>query len=166
MAYRGPDRLGKRHVLHDFTCGEPPLDDWLATHARTAHRAGSATVYVISDTDDGRVVGFHALSAGEVVKAAAPADAARHMPAAVPVIVLGRLAVDVEHQGAGLGDALLKDAMLRAVAAAETIGARALVVHARKERARKWYLRRDFDPSPTDDYHVWLRTSDIRMALT
>jgi len=166
MGYASPERLSKRHRLDSFACGEPALDDWLTRHARTANGAGSANVYVVTgDNDEDCVVGFHAITVGEVAKASAPAYAARHMPAAVPVIIIGRLAVDRHHQAAGLGTALLKDAMLRALSAAEVVGARALVVHAKSERARNWYLSHGFHPAPTDEFHLWLLFKEIRAML-
>ena len=73
----------------------------------------------------------------------------------VPVMVLARLAVDLQHQGAGLGKALLKDALLRTTQAADIAGIRALLVHAKDESARQWYLNWEFEPSPSDPFHLW-----------
>lgn len=165
MRYRGPERLNKQHRFADFSCGHDALDEWLHKYARTAAGAGSATVWVLVEDDTDLIVAYYTLSAGEAAKEAAPAQSAAQMPAAVPVVILGRLAVDKRHSGRGLGDALLKDAMRRATSGAESIGAGSLVIHAKSDRVRDWYVRRGFTPSPTDELHVWLRMKDLRLAL-
>ena len=83
----------------------------------------------------------------------------------VPVILLSRLAIDRKEQGQGLGAALLRDAITRAVAAAEIIGVRALLVHALHEQARAFYAHFDFEPSPTDPLHLLLLIKDARALL-
>jgi GNAT superfamily N-acetyltransferase len=87
------------------------------------------------------------------------------MPDSVPVILLSRLAIDAKHRGQGLGAQLLRDAITRAVAAAEIIGVRALLVHAVDEQARAFYARFDFEPSPTDPLHLLLLMKDARALL-
>jgi GNAT superfamily N-acetyltransferase len=96
------------------------------------------------------VVGYYSLAVGAVSWDEAPARAgkglARHP---IPVMILARLAVNREHEGLGLGRALLKDALRRTAHAADIAGIRALLVHAKDDRARRWYEQFDFDPSPT-----------------
>lgn len=87
------------------------------------------------------------------------------MPNPVPVILLSRLAVDTKEQGEGLGAALLRDAIIRAVAAAEIFDVRALLVHALHEPARAFYAHFDFEPSPTDPQHLLLLIKDARAFL-
>ena len=77
-------------------------------------------------------------------------------------MILARLAVDLQHQGAGLGKALLKDALLRTAQAADIAGIRALLVHAKDESARQWYLNWEFEPSPSDPFHLFLLMKDIK----
>jgi len=100
---------------------------------------------------------------GSVVHEAVPhrvlKGLARHP---VPVMILARLAVDIGHQGKGLGQAILKDALLRTAQAAEIAGIRALLVHAKGESARQWYVSWDFDPSPTDPLHLFLLLKDLK----
>lgn len=163
MPYSRPEPLARHHRIDDFDCGEPALDDWLKRHALGSQAAGSARVFVT--TSDGEaVVGYYALAAASVEAADAPERAAkgqpRHRP--LPVVLLARLAVDRGHQGAGLGSSLLRDAMLRTLQAAEAIGIRALLIHAKHERARAWYLRCGFEPSPTDPLHLVLLMKDLR----
>jgi predicted N-acetyltransferase YhbS len=114
----------------------------------------------------GRVVGYYALAAGSVEREHAPERVkkglARHP---IPVILLARLAVDRGEQGKGLGAALLKDALIRAAAAADEIGARAVLVHARDDDARAFYERFDFESSPTDPLHLFLLMKDLKNAI-
>jgi GNAT superfamily N-acetyltransferase len=81
------------------------------------------------------------------------------------VILLARLGVDVREQGRGLGKALLKDAILRAAQASDLIGSRAILTHAKDERARSFYARFGFEPSPVDEYHLYLLMKDVRKTL-
>ena len=80
-------------------------------------------------------------------------------------MILARLAVDLRQQGAGLGKALLKDALLRTAQAADIAGIRALLVHAKDEPARQWYLNWEFDPSPSDPFHLFLLMKDLKAIL-
>ena len=167
MAYRRPEPLGKHHRLDHFDCGEPALDDWLKRHALSAQASGSARVFVTTLDDGQTVVGYYALAAAQV----APEDAttralkgqARARP--VPAILLARLAVDREHQGAGLGRSLLQDVLLRCVEAADAIGARVLLVHAKHDAAKAWYMQYDFEQSPTDPLHLMMLMKDVRGFL-
>ena len=81
------------------------------------------------------------------------------------MMLLARLAVDQTEQRRGLGKALLKDALLRTSQAAEIAGIRALLVHAKDDEARAWYASFDFEPSPTDAYHLFLLMKDLRALL-
>lgn len=167
MAYRRPEPLGKQHRVDDFDCGEPALDDWLKRHALGAQASGSARVFVTTLGDEETVVGYYALAAAQVAPEEATARALKGQPRArpVPAILLARLAVDREHQRAGLGRSLLQDVLLRCVDAAEAIGARVLLVHAKHEAARGWYLRYDFEESPTDPLHLMMLMKDVRAFL-
>jgi predicted N-acetyltransferase YhbS len=83
----------------------------------------------------------------------------------VPVVLLGRLAVDARHQGQHLGRSLLLDAMARVVQAGELIGIRALLMHAIDERARGWYEQFGFERSPTHPLHLILLSKDLRTTV-
>ncbi len=155
--------LGPGHGLEGFDCGVPSLNIWLQSYARGAAGAGSARTYVVTDAkQNGRVVGYHALSAGSVSHAEATARVTRGMPQhAIPVVLLARLAVDESVQGHGIGAWLLRDAMVRVLAASETIGVRALLVHALDDRARSFYLRHGLEGSPTDPHTLQAIIKDI-----
>ena len=167
--FGGVEPLLAEHAVVGFDCGSVAQSEWLVQHALQAHRAGLSRVYVVRGLDqpDGRVVGYYALAAGSV----APADASRRMMQGAgryhqPVVILTRLGVDRAVQGAGLGRALVVDALRRIAAASEVIGVRALLIHCESEAARDFYLRlAKFDPSPTDPMHLLLMMKDLRRAL-
>jgi GNAT superfamily N-acetyltransferase len=161
--------LTSAHVTGGFDCGSPAQSVWLAEHALQAHRAGLSRVYVVADADhrDCRIVGYYALAAGSVAPAdASPRprqDAGRYHE---PVVILTRLGVDRAAQGAGLGRALVVDALRRIAVAAEVIGVRAVLIHCETDAARDFYLRlAKFEPSPTDPMHLLLLMKDLRRAL-
>ena len=163
-AYERPRPLAAGDVTAGFRCGAPELDAWLERHARVAAAAGSARTFVTVSGD--RVAGYYALAAGSVERSAAVGRLGRGMPGhAVPVVVLARLAVDLRDQRAGVGRGLLRDALLRTLIAADSIGVRALIVHARDERAADFYRRHGFEPSPTDPLHLLLLMKDVRATL-
>lgn len=113
------------------------------------------------------VVGYYALAAGAVMPRDTSARLARGLAAnqPVPVVLLGRLAVDARHQGRHLGRSLLLDAMARVLQAGELIGIRALLVHAVDKRAREWYEQFGFECSPTHPLHVILLIKDLRATI-
>ena len=167
VAYRRPEPLGKHHRLDDFQSGEAALDEWLKRHARAAQTSDSARVFVVTLEDDDTVVGYCALAAAQVAADDATVRALKGQPRArpVPAILLARLAVDQSHQGAGLGRSLLQDVLLRCVEAAEAIGARVLLVHAKHEAAKAWYMQFGFEESPTDPLHLLMLLKDVRAFL-
>ena len=167
MAYGRPEPLGKHHKLDDFECGEPALDEWLKRHAGGAHASGSARVFVTTLEDGESVVGYYALAAAHVAPDEATERALKGQPRTrpVPAILLARLAVDQKHQGVGLGRSLLQDVMLRCLDAAEAIGARVLLVHAKHEVAKAWYSQYGFEESPTDPLHLLMLLKDVRAFL-
>lgn len=167
MAYRAPEPLGKAHRLDGFASGEPALDDWLARYAHAAQASGTARVFVTTLEDGRTVVGYFALAAAQVSPDEATARAMKGQPKVrpVPAILLARLAVDQSHQGNGLGRSLLQDAVLRCAHAAEAIGVRVILVHAKHDEARNWYLRFGFEESPTDPLHLLLLMKDVRASL-
>jgi predicted N-acetyltransferase YhbS len=163
-AYEGPRPLGAGDRTDGFRCGAPELDDWLDRHARTAAAVGSARTFVT--VTDERVAGYYALAAGAVERSAAAGRLGRGMPGhPVPIVVLARLAVDLRDQGNGVGRGLMRDAMLRTLSAADSIGVRALIVHARDRSAADFYARHGFEASPTDPLHRVLLMKDLRASL-
>jgi GNAT superfamily N-acetyltransferase len=163
VPYTQPEPLEKRHLLDAFECGEPALDDWLKKYARAAQGSGSARVYVT--TSDGKtVVGYYALAAAQVEPENATERVSKGEPGRrpIPVVLLARLAVDRNHQRAGVGRSLLQDAVLRSLQAADSIGVRAMLIHAKHNAARAWYEQYGFESSPTDPLHLLLLMKDLR----
>ncbi|MDO9142450.1 MAG: GNAT family N-acetyltransferase, partial [Methylobacter sp.] len=144
--------------------GNSALNQFLQRFALTNQKANSAQTYVSCQHE--RVVGYYSLVVGSVEpEMAAPRllkGMARHP---IPVMILARLAVDLKHQGVGLGRALLKDALLRTTQAADIAGIRALLVHAKDDAAREWYLGWEFEPSDTDPFHLFLLLKDLKAIL-
>lgn len=141
-----------------FSCGDEALDQWLRRYAIANHFGGGARTYVILRGP--RVVGYYALAAASIQHADATARVAKSMPRPVPAVLLGRLAVDRTEGGHGLGTHLLRDAILRTLDAAEVVGVRVLLVHAASEDARRFYLDRGLEPSPTDPMHLMVMLKD------
>ena len=163
MGYASPEPLAGRHFVDDFDCGEPALDDWLKHHARPAQAAGSARTFVTT-SDGAAVVCYYALAAAQVEPDEATTRLLKGEPQrrAVPAVLLARLAVDHRHQGGGVGRSLLQDAVLRCLQAADSIGVRAMLIHAKHEQARAWYQQYGFELSPTDPLHLMLLVKDLR----
>ena len=157
-------KLAATDLVEAFDCGQVALNQFLQRHALVNQKANSAQTYVCCHAD--AVVGFYSLAVGSVAPQAAPERVikglARHP---VPVMILARLAVDSAHQGKGLGQALLRDALLRTAQAADIAGIRCLLVHAKDDTARQWYASWEFEPSPTDPYHLFLLLKDLKSLL-
>jgi GNAT superfamily N-acetyltransferase len=161
-----PEPLGDGHVLDGFDCGRSSLNVWLSRYARQAAAVGSARTYVVVDSDQARVVGYHALTAAAVETEGATPRAIKGMPRyPVPAVLLARLAVDGSVVGHGVGAWLLRDAMLRTVSAADAIGVRVMLVHALDDNARRFYLRHGLEPSPTDPLHLMILVGDIVASM-
>jgi GNAT superfamily N-acetyltransferase len=157
-------KLAATDRVEAFDCAQPELNLYLQRFALVNQRANSAQTYVA--TCGGDVVGFYSLVVGSVEPRTAAARVTKGLPKhAVPVMLLARLAVDHAHQGVGVGRALLKDALLRTARAADIAGIRALLVHAKDEAARSWYLQWEFEPSATDPLHLYLLLKDIKAMV-
>jgi GNAT superfamily N-acetyltransferase len=164
----GPlERLTPEHDTTEFDCGSDAQTNWLRRHALQAQAAETAAVYVVCAAGSRRVVAYFALAAGSVERSDAPQRVTRgtgRYP--IPVILLARLGVDLSEQGHGLGRALLKEVLLRTSAAADTVGARALLIHAESEMARAFYHHlAEYEPSPTDALHLFLLMKDLRATI-
>lgn len=158
-----PEKLSSDHDLAQFQCGEPALDDWLRRRALQNEESGASRTYVVCVGK--RVLGYYALAVGAVAHIGAPGRIRRNMPDPVPVMVLGRLAVDRSVHGRGLGPALLRDAVLRTLQAAEIAGIRAILVHAISESAKRFYEGWGFIPSPVDPVTLMITVAEARRAI-
>jgi GNAT superfamily N-acetyltransferase len=150
LTFSGPTLLTSEHRLEGFDCGEPALNDWLARRALGNQAAGTSRTWVVIDEPARMVVAYYASSTASVMRAVAPRRVARDQPADLPAILLGRMAVDHRHQGKGLGAAMLKHFMTKAIEVSEKVGVQLVLVHAKDERARDFYLHHGFIESPID----------------
>lgn len=159
-----PQKLSPDHDLSQFLCGEPTLDDWLRRRALQNEESGASRTYVVCVGK--QVVGYYALAVGAITHAAAPGRVRRNMPDPLPVMVLGRLAVDQTMQGQEIGRGLLRDAVLRTVQAADIAGIRAILVHAISDRAKQFYVKCGFIPSPVDPMTLMITVEEAMNALS
>jgi GNAT superfamily N-acetyltransferase len=155
------EKLQQRHAVETFDCGREELNRFLQQYALQNQHSGGSQTYV--GLVDQTVVGYYALAVGSVEQEDAPGRVkkglARH---SIPIMLLARLAVDHHWQKRGIGAALLKDATLRTLQAADIAGIRALVVHAKDDVAEGFYQHFDFLPSPSDPLHLFLLLKDVR----
>jgi GNAT superfamily N-acetyltransferase len=158
-----PEKLTPGHDLSSFDSGTPVLDDWLRRRALPNQDSGASRTYVIGAGN--RVIGYYALAVGAVAQAAATGRTRRNMPDPVPVMVIGRLAIETRYQKRGLGRALLRDAILRTMQAADIAGIRAILVHAISEKAKRFYERCGFQPSPVDPMTLMITLRDAQALI-
>jgi GNAT superfamily N-acetyltransferase len=159
-----PERLSPRFDVSTFDCGEAALDEWLKKRALANEAAGASRTYVVGAGS--RVAGYYSLAVGAVAHAAAPGRIKRNMPDPVPVMILGRLAVDKAFQRRGIGVGLLRDAVLRTAQAGEIAGIRAILIHAISEPARRFYEAFGFVASPIDPMTVMMSLPDALKTLS
>jgi len=159
-----PVALTSEHDLKDFDCGVPALNDWLRQRALKNESRFSRT-YVVCE--DSRVVAYFCISAGAVERAAAPGRLRRNAPDTIPVSVIGRLAVSQEHAGKGLGADLLSDALRRIAVASQSIGIGAVMIQAKDEAAKRFYLRcAEFIEYPADSRTLFLPIETVIAAFS
>jgi GNAT superfamily N-acetyltransferase len=162
---RAIEKLRKDHLVDGFDCGKEALNRFLRQHAWANQQANAAQTYVLAEGT--KVLGYYSLAAGSVTHDSASrrvaAGQARHP---ISVVLLARLAVDKTLLKQGAGAALLTDALVRISNAADIVGARALLVHAKDDEARSFYEHFDFEPSPSDPMHLFLLMKDIRAAIS
>jgi GNAT superfamily N-acetyltransferase len=148
--FDAPVPLTARHDLEDFASGEAILDDWLRQRALANMAIAASRTYIVCPTGSGRVIGFYALSMGQILNQEAPGAMRRNMPRQIPAVILGRLAIDRNWQGQGIGAALLRDAVERSARAAGEVAARLLVVHAISPAAEAFYRHFGFTRLPVE----------------
>jgi GNAT superfamily N-acetyltransferase len=145
LALLAPEPLSADDDVGAFDCDNDLLNDWLRDQAARGE-GRSARTYVVKDA--ARVVGNYCLATGGVVRESVPRKIRQGLPRLVPVMVLGRLAVDLEYQRRGIGRGLLKDALLRTLQVSREVGVCALMVHAIDEEAKAFYAAHGFIEFP------------------
>lgn len=156
-----PRKLERSDTVEGFDSGAPELDAWLVRYAYTNLRANNAITYVSVDGD--RVIGYYAIAMAGVELATVPSKLQTARPQQVPCLMLGRLAVDKSAWHQGLGAGLLQDALVRAVSLSDVVGAAAVLVHARDQVAKDFYLHNgDFLESPLDPLQLFVPMKVLR----
>jgi predicted N-acetyltransferase YhbS len=165
--YAAPVPITADHRVDQFDCRRPLLNDWLRAHAVENEGTASRTYVVAaqSDEDACEVVAYYSLAYGSVVRTEVPRKLRHGLPNPVPVMVLGRLAVDHRHAGNGIGPALLREAMQRTLQASEIAGLRALVVHAIDDDAVSFYVHYGFQKFPAGTRTMFLPLETLRRAI-
>ena len=164
MSLSAPQSLAASHHLEEFDCGKPALTDWLIHHARQAQGSGSARTFVVCDQV--RIAGYYSLTVGQIDTLEAPDRIRRGMGQyPIPLVILARLAVDLDYQRRGLGFSLLQDAITRTVNIADQAGIRALLTHPIDAAADAFYRRFGFEPTPADDRQLILLLKDARRYI-
>jgi GNAT superfamily N-acetyltransferase len=163
IALSAPVPLKPDHDLSQFECGEAALNDWLRQRALKNESLFSRTFVVSAGK---RVVAYVCISAGSVERIAAPGKIRRNAPASIPVSIVGRLAVDRQYAGKGLGADLLADALRRIAAASQSIGMAAVLIHAKDEAAKRFYLKcAEFIEYPNDSRILFLPIETLVAAF-
>ncbi len=158
------EKLQRSHAVDEFDCRREALNRFLVRYALQNQQAGASQTYIALADD--AVVGYYTLVFGQVEYAAAPERLTKGLSRhPVPIMLLARLAIATSWQGKGLGSGLLKDAMHRALQAADIAGIRAFAVHAKDDEARAFYEHFGFSPLPSDPYHLFRLLKDIRAGL-
>lgn len=163
MSLIGPIPLASDHDCTAFDSGIPQLDDWLKRRALAHQLNDAARTSVICDGST--VLGYFALAAASISTAAASGRFRRNMPDPIPVILLARLALDRELHGKGYGSALFRDAVSRALAAADIIGARGLIVHAISDDALGFYEAMGMRPSGLQPMTLMVTCAELRRDI-
>jgi len=166
MSFSPPALIAAEHQVDSFDCGKEPLNNYLRRFALANTAAGIARTYVTTRPGEQSAIGYYSLAAGSVEKAQLPERIAKGVPNhPIPVVLLARLAVDQRFHNHGIGKGLLRDALERTLSAANVIGVRAVLVHAKDDDAAAFYAKFGFTRSPTDALHFMLLIKDLKRSL-
>ena len=156
MAWSQPVLLGSEHDVARFDCGDTALNYWLVNRGLSNQLSGASRTWVVTEEGSTVVVAYYASATASVQRSIAPPAMRRRQPDPIPAILLARLAVDVEHQGHGLGPALLKHFMQKAVEVSALVGARLILVHAASAEAEGFYEHFGFVASPIEAHTLMM----------
>lgn len=165
LTLQAPEKLSAKHSLIDFSSGDCSLDEWLIKRALKNIKNRASQTFVICN--DERVIAYYALSGGTISHKEAYKKLTRNMPDPIPVVTLGRLAVDVKFQKKGLGSALLRDALLRVLTVANNdFSIKAILVHAIDQKAINFYTSKGFHPSPINKSTLMISLDEIEKIFS
>ena len=159
-----PEPINLQHNVTDFHSGEESLDKWLIERALKNEKSGASRTYVVCHQK--KVIAYYCLAVGALANQESIGKIKRNMPSLIPVMVIGRLAVDKAWHGKGIGKGLLRDAILRTLQVAEIAGIRAILVHAISEDAKNFYLDYGFHSSPINSRTLMIGLDEIKNSLT
>ncbi|HEV7742692.1 MAG TPA: GNAT family N-acetyltransferase [Pseudolysinimonas sp.] len=146
--FSSPRALTAGDNVVTFDCGEPSLNEWVRSRALKNETTGASRTFVTVEAESGDVAGYYCLSANSLALEDAAGRVKRNMPSSIPIILIGRLAVDERFNGRGLGASLLQDAVLKGMEASRILGARAFVVDALNEDVERFYRKFGFELMP------------------
>ncbi|AYA41692.1 GNAT family N-acetyltransferase [Xenorhabdus nematophila] len=164
MILSAPELLSEHHYREAFNSGVTTLDQWLKNRALKNNLTGASKTYVVCS--ENRVLAYYSLAASAIVTDSTPGHFRRNMPNPIPVVVLGRLAVDRSLQRKGIGRALVQDAALRIIQAADLIGVRGMIIHALSDEVKSFYETIGFEPSPLDPMLLMATLADLKRSCT
>lgn len=163
--YQPPKPLDKSFDREAFDCGVEALNEYLKKFALQNQKKDAARTYVVTDSSR-KILGYYTLVFGSAATDDVPERIASGLGRyPIPVILLARLAVDQSEKGKGLGGVLMRDALLRALRASDIAGLRAVMVQAKDESAKKFYQKLGFVSAPHNEFHLFLKMSDIKASL-
>ena len=167
MANQGinpPEKINPSHQVDQFDCGNIQLNNWLKHRAFKNEIQGASRTYVV--TVENVVVAYYCLANGAIAQTISTGKVKRNMPDPIPVMIIGRLVVDQNWQGKGIGKALLRDAIFRTLQASEIAGIRAILVEAISEEAKQFYEKCGFTVSPIAPMTLMITINDAISSLT
>ena len=153
-----------RPLTAAFNCQESALNDWLTKFAWASHAGGSARVFVSLDTSGRQIAGYYSLSSGTANRIEAPERVGRGMPQQLPIQLIGRLGVDRNFKGQGIGKHLVLDALKKTLEISKLTGVRALMVRS-KPNAIGFYQKLGFEQSTSDPVLFFFLVKDIEKTI-
>ena len=163
MGIKAPCPISGQHDASTFDCGHATLNDWLQRHAIKNERKGASRTFVVCKGNT--IIGYYSLAVGAVTREEASSKVRRNMPEPIPVMVLGRLAVNTQWQSKDIGVGMLKDAIMRTLIVAEQAGIRAILVHALSEEAKRFYIHSGFHESPINDMTLMIAIDEVKRSF-
>ena len=159
------EKLSSDHQREAFDCGKELLNNFLKKLATQYRKKNLGQTYVVAAPDK-RVIGYYTISTSRVDFDHVPDDLRRQYPQIpIPVVLLGRLAVDKAFHGQGVGKTLLVRALRQAGEVADTVGIAAVEAHAMDDEARAFYLKYGFISLMDDQRHLYLPIKTIKRVL-
>ncbi|HJM49529.1 MAG TPA: GNAT family N-acetyltransferase [Alphaproteobacteria bacterium] len=163
--YLSPVPLTAVHDLSEFDCGNSAINTWLRKRALKNEESGATRTFVVCEKDSNRVVAFVGLTVGGISRKEVTVKLKRNMPDSVPVAIIGRLGVDLNHSGQGIGQDMVFEGLRQAMAASVHAGMAAVLVIAKNPRAAAWYEEIGFTPLADDPLRLVIRLEDAKATF-